>query len=74
MVPRVEPGGVMTTAFYHPFLSDWRNCESRAEAGAEEATCIWKPLLAEYEKPSMDEAVREALDPFVTRRKAEIAA
>lgn len=66
------------TAFYHPFLSDWRNYESWAEAGAEDATRratrIWKSLLAEYRKPPMDEGIREALDAFVARRKSEIAA
>jgi trimethylamine--corrinoid protein Co-methyltransferase len=66
------------TAFYHPFLSDWRNYESWTEAGAEDATRratrIWKALIAGYRKPPMDESIREALDEFVARRKSEITA
>ncbi len=63
------------TAFYAPFLSDWRNYESWAEGGAvtatERANGLWKKILAEYEAPPMDEAVREALAAFVARRKEE---
>jgi trimethylamine--corrinoid protein Co-methyltransferase len=32
----------------------------------------WKQMLAAYEPPPMDIAVREALDEFVTRRSAQI--
>ncbi len=64
------------SAFYHPFISDWRNYESWQEAGAEDATRratrIWKQLLESYQKPSMDPGIREALDAFVARRKTEI--
>ncbi|MDP9481633.1 MAG: trimethylamine methyltransferase family protein [Chloroflexota bacterium] len=64
------------TAFYRPLLSDWRNFESWHDDGArtatERANRIWKQLLAEYEEPPMDAAVREALDGFVARRKREI--
>ncbi len=63
-------------AFYHPFISDWRNYESWQEAGAEDATRratrIWKRLLESYQKPPMDAGIREALDAFVARRKSEI--
>ena len=63
-------------AFYHPFISDWRNYESWEEAGGEDstrrATRIWKRLLEHYEKPPMDPGIREALDAFVAKRKAEI--
>jgi len=63
------------TAFYSPFLSDWRNYETWAEAGAlqtpERANRIWKAILAEFEAPPMDPGVQEELDAFVTRRKAE---
>ncbi len=64
------------SAFYHPFISDWRNYESWQEAGAEDATRratrIWKRLLESYQKPPMDPGIREALDAFVARRKTEI--
>jgi len=63
------------TAFYGPFLSDWRNYETWAEAGAlqtpERANRIWKAILEEFEAPPMDPAIREELDAFVARRKAE---
>jgi trimethylamine--corrinoid protein Co-methyltransferase len=65
------------TAFYTPMLSDWRNYESWAEAGGEDATQratrIWKQLLAEYEAPPLDDSVAEALDAFVAKRKEELA-
>ncbi|HET9852371.1 MAG TPA: trimethylamine methyltransferase family protein [Candidatus Limnocylindrales bacterium] len=64
------------TAFYQPFLSDWRNFETWQEDGAKTATeranRIWKQLLAEYEPPPLDPGREEALDAFVERRKREI--
>jgi trimethylamine--corrinoid protein Co-methyltransferase len=64
-----------TTAFYQPFLSDWRNFESwRLDGGvwtAERANRLYKRILAEFEPPPMDEAIREELAAFVARRKAE---
>ena len=63
------------TAFHKPLLSDWRNYESWEEAGSpqapEKANKIWKQLLAAYEPPPLDPAVREELDAFVARRVAE---
>jgi len=63
------------TAFYAPFLSDWRNFETWEETGAvrtpERAYRVWKAMLAEYEPPSLDPAILDALDDFVARRKAE---
>ena len=65
-------------AFYRPILSDWRNFETWQEDGAmtatERASRIWKQLLAEYEPPPLDAGAAEALDAFVARRRAEIAA
>ena len=64
-----------TTAFYAPFLSDWRNYEAWSEAGGawteERANRTWKAILADYEAPPMDVAIREALADFVARRKRE---
>jgi trimethylamine--corrinoid protein Co-methyltransferase len=64
-----------TTAFYAPFLSDWRNYEAWSEAGAlwteARANRTWKAILAEYEPPAMDEGVREELAEFVARPKRE---
>ncbi|MGI6855753.1 trimethylamine methyltransferase family protein [Mesorhizobium sp. 1B3] len=63
------------SAFYAPIISDWRNFETWAEAGSptamERANRIWKERLAAYEEPFMDPAIREELDAFVERRKAE---
>jgi trimethylamine--corrinoid protein Co-methyltransferase len=63
------------TAFYSPFLSDWRNYESWALAGSVEtpqrANAIWKQILAEFEPPPLDPAIEEELRAFVDRRKRE---
>jgi trimethylamine--corrinoid protein Co-methyltransferase len=65
------------SAFYTPLISDWRNYESWLEAGGADATERAHrkvgELLAGYEAPALDEAVREELDAFVARRKAEHA-
>ena len=63
------------TAFYAPFLSDWSNYENWEERGAvttvERANRVGKAILAEYEEPPMDAAIREELEAFVEKRKAE---
>ena len=63
------------TAFYGPFLSDWQNYENFRDSGAvwteRRANKMWKQILAEFEPPPMDESVREELQSFVERRKAE---
>lgn len=63
------------TAFYAPFMSDWRNYEAWEEAGSvqapERANKIWKSMLAEYQPPEMDIAIKDELTEFVARRKSE---
>ncbi|WP_424965057.1 trimethylamine methyltransferase family protein [Dinoroseobacter sp. S375] len=63
------------TAFYQPFLSDWRNHEAWEAGGAvwtvERAHRIYKEILAEFTPPPLDPARRDALTDFVERRKAE---
>ncbi|MEM9972331.1 MAG: trimethylamine methyltransferase family protein [Pseudomonadota bacterium] len=63
------------TAFYQPFLSDWRNYEGWEIAGgvwtAERAHHMWQEIIASFEPPPMDVAVRSELAEFVERRKAE---
>ena len=63
------------TAFYRPFLSDWRNFEAWHVAGAvwtpERANAKVREILGTFEAPPMDPAVREELADFVARRKAE---
>ncbi len=62
-------------AFYQPFISDWRNFEAWDIAGgvwtAERAHRMFKDIMNDFEPPPMDVAVREELEAFVTRRKAE---
>ncbi len=62
-------------AFYRPLISDWRNYETWEEAGKPEAkeriVDLVGELMATYEEPSMDPAVKDELSEFVTRRKAE---
>ena len=64
------------TAFYSPILSDWTNYEAWEAAGAKtalnRATGLWQQALREYEEPIMPEDRKEALDEYVTRRRAEI--
>ncbi len=63
------------TAFYSPFVSDWSNFENWQDRGSirtpERANKLWKQILAEFEAPPMDEAIREELAAFVEKRKAE---
>ena len=56
-------------------ISDWRNYETWEEAGKPEAAAkanrLVRELLAAYEPPAMEPAVREELESFVARRVAE---
>lgn len=62
-------------AFYSPILSDWRNFETWQEAGSpiaiQRANAEWKNRLASYEAPALDPAIKDELDAFVAKRKAE---
>ncbi|MFT6271385.1 MAG: trimethylamine--corrinoid protein Co-methyltransferase [Dinoroseobacter sp.] len=64
-----------TTAFYQPIASDWRNFEAWEVGGAiwtaERAHNIFKQIMAEFEPPAMDIAVKDELADFVARRKSE---
>ena len=63
------------TAFYQPFLSDLRNYEAWHEDGAvwtaERAHRIFREIVAAFEPPPMDAAIRAELADFVGRRKRE---
>ena len=63
------------TAFYQPFLSDWRNFEAWDLAGgtwtAERAHHIYKDIVNNFEAPPMETAVKDELADFVARRKSE---
>ena len=62
-------------AFYEPLVSDWRNFENWRDGGAPDAmrhaNRLFKQVLAEYQPPPMEAAVREELDAFVDRRVLE---
>ena len=64
-----------TTAFYQPFLSDWKNYEGWEAAGAvwtpERAHTLFKQIIGEFEAPALDESIREELEAFVAKRKEE---
>lgn len=64
-----------TTAFYQPFLSDWKNYEGWEAAGGvwtpERAHLMFKEIIAQFEAPPMDVAIKEELAAFVARRKEE---
>jgi trimethylamine--corrinoid protein Co-methyltransferase len=63
-------------AFYRPLVSNWQNYENWELGGARDATQratgIWKRALQEYTEPPLDPAIREELDAYVERRRAEI--
>ena len=63
-------------AFYEPKLSNSENVESWEEAGAEDmrmrAFKRWNNLLKDYEAPAIDPAMKEELEAFVARRKADM--
>ena len=62
-------------AFYAPMISDWRNNQQWLAAGKPEAwqraNSVWKQAVADYQEPAIDPAVKEELNAFVDRRKAE---
>src|SRR5690349_5710446 len=64
------------TCFYRPLLSSSENYERWMRNGAKDtaarATDIYKKTLAEYEPPPLDDAIREELEAYVVRRRAEL--
>jgi trimethylamine--corrinoid protein Co-methyltransferase len=65
------------TAFYRSTIADNNSFEQWEEDGsmdaAQRANGIWKTMLKEYEAPELDPSIDEALQDFITRRKAEFA-
>ena len=64
------------TCFYRPMLSSSDNYERWMRNGAKDtaarATDLYQKRLEEYEQPPLDEAIREELEAFVVRRRAEL--
>jgi trimethylamine---corrinoid protein Co-methyltransferase len=62
--------------FYRPFLSSSDNYERWTRLGARDTATrageIVDKTLAEYEAPPLDDAIREELEDFVIRRRAEL--
>ncbi|HZC28148.1 MAG TPA: trimethylamine methyltransferase family protein [Gaiellaceae bacterium] len=62
--------------FYRPLLSSTENFDRWRRNGGRDATErageIWRKTLEEHEPPPIDDAVREELEDYVTRRRAEL--
>ena len=64
------------TCFYRPFLSSSENYERWVRNGAKDAAARARDIahkkLDEYQPPPLDDAVREELTEYVTRRRREL--
>jgi len=64
------------TCFYRPFLSSSDNFERWTRNGAKDtaarATDLYLKRLEEYEQPPLDDGIREQLEDYVLRRRAEL--
>ena len=64
------------TCFYRPMLSSSENYERWMRGGGADTTArasrIWATRLEEYQQPPLDDAVREELEAYVVRRRAEL--
>ena len=62
--------------FYRPILSSTENFERWQRNGgmdaAARATEIWRKTLDDYEQPPLDDRLREELEAYVVRRRAEL--
>jgi trimethylamine--corrinoid protein Co-methyltransferase len=63
-------------AFYRSNIADNNSFEQWQEDGgldaAQRANTVWKEYLEKYEEPKLDAATLEALEDYVTRRKASM--
>lgn len=64
------------TCFYRPMLSSSENYERWMRGGGQDTAAradrIWRERLESYEPPPLDDAVREELEEYVVRRRAEL--
>jgi trimethylamine--corrinoid protein Co-methyltransferase len=64
------------TCFYRPFLNSSENYERWMRNGAKDTATrageIYKKKLEDYEPPPIDDAVRQELEEYVVRRRAEL--
>ncbi len=65
------------TAFYRSTVADNNSYEQWSAEGsldaAQRANTLWKQTLAEYQAPDLDPAIDEALQAFMTEKKASFA-
>ena len=86
MIAEVGPGGHhfgtphtqsrFRTAFHQSSLADRSSFDSWQQDGSldtyQRASQLWRKQLEAYEPPSLDVAIREAIDDFVNRRTREL--
>jgi trimethylamine--corrinoid protein Co-methyltransferase len=64
------------TCFYRPLLSSSENYERWMRNGGHDANdraqVTYQKTLEDYEQPALDDAVREELEDYVIRRRAEL--
>jgi len=64
------------TCFYRPLLSSSENYERWMRNGGKDAAVrageIYRKRLEEYQPPALDDAVRQELEEYVVRRRAEL--
>jgi trimethylamine--corrinoid protein Co-methyltransferase len=62
--------------FYRPLLSSTENFDRWSRNGGRDTTAraaeLWRSTLESYEQPPLDDGVREQLEEFVIRRRAEL--
>jgi trimethylamine---corrinoid protein Co-methyltransferase len=64
------------TCFYRPLLSSSENYERWMRNGGKDANIraadVYRKKLEDYEAPTLDDAVRQELEEYVVRRRAEL--
>jgi trimethylamine--corrinoid protein Co-methyltransferase len=64
------------TCFYRPWLSSSDNFERWTRNGSKDtaarATDVYQQKIEEYEQPPLDDAIREELEDYVLKRRAEL--
>jgi trimethylamine--corrinoid protein Co-methyltransferase len=64
------------TCFYRPLLSSSQNYERWQRTGGQDtamrARAIYEKALEEYEQPPLEDAIRQELEEYVTRRRREL--
>jgi trimethylamine--corrinoid protein Co-methyltransferase len=65
------------SAFWRSGVLDYRPFETWQDAGCPDtrtlANAKARKLLQDYVEPTLDPAIREALEAYITKRKAEVA-